>query len=399
LASESGLYERYREAVRGHALPLAFVDLDRLRLNASALVERAQGKPLRIATKSVRCVRLLRRVLQEFPAFRGLMCYTAAEAAWLADQGFDDLLVGYPTVEERDLTAAALRVARGRRIVLTVDDAEHVRCLDAVATGNKTVLSVCIDVDMSSSLPGLHFGVRRSPLVLPQSVVSLAETVRTRPSLRLDGILGYEAQIAGVPDAVSGHGLRNAVVRLLKRRSVREVAVRRASVVAALRDAGFDLGFVNGGGTGSLETTAADPSVTELTAGSGLFSPALFDGYAGFRHLPAAGFALAVTRFPAPGIYTCHGGGHVASGAAGPEKLPRPYLPEGAELLPLEGAGEVQTPVAYHGPVPLAVGEPIFFRHAKAGELCERFDRLLILEGLKVIDEAPSYRGEGKCFL
>ena len=170
-------------------------------------------------------------------------------------------------------------------------------------------------------------------------------------------------------------------------------------VVQVLEASGHALRFVNGGGTGSLESTREDPAVTELTAGSGFYAPCLFDGYRAFHHRPAVGFALPITRRPAPGIYTCHGGGYVASGAAGADRLPAPWLPEGARLLGTEGAGEVQTPVRYDGPLALRVGDPIFFRHAKAGELCERFDELLLIAGDVITARATTYRGDGKTFL
>lgn len=397
-SSDATRYETYREALRGRRLPLAFVDLDLVRANAAALTKRGRGKPIRLATKSIRCVALTRLALDEFPAFRGLMCFGAGEAAWLAGLGFDDLLVGYPTVEASDLEAAA-DAARGRRIAFVVDDLAQIEALAEAAARAGSALPVLVDVDMSSRFPGLRFGVYRSPLTSPGAVVALAREIAARPSLRFEGILAYEAQIAGVPDAVPGRGLRSRLVRFLKRRSRAEVSARRGAVVASLRRAGLAPRLVNGGGTGSLEFTAGDPEVTEVTAGSGLFSPGLFDDYASFRHLPAAGFAVPVTRLPAAGVFTCHGGGYVASGAAGRDKLPRPYLPEGASLLPLEGAGEVQTPIAYRGPVHLAIGDPVFLRHAKAGELCERFDRLALLSGGRVVDEVGTYRGDGKCFL
>jgi D-serine deaminase-like pyridoxal phosphate-dependent protein len=391
-------YEVYRGALRGLRLPVAFVDLDLLRANAAALGARSAGKPIRLATKSVRCVALLRLVLDEYPSFRGLMCYTAAEAAWLAGLGFDDILVGYPSLEPSELDAAAAASAE-RRILFVVDDERQLAPLTEAAQRHGATLPVCVDVDMSSSLPGLHFGVRRSPLTTPEAVVGLARQIASRPALRFAGLLAYEAQIAGVPDAVPGRGFRSRLVRFLKSRSRAEVAARRGAVVAALRHAGLAPQLVNGGGTGSLESTSAEPEVTEVTAGSGLFSPGLFDSYASFRHRPAAAFAVPLTRIPTTGVFTCHGGGYVASGAPGPDKLPRPYLPGGARLLPLEGAGEVQTPIAYSGPVRLTLGDPIFLRHAKAGELCEHFDRLVLLSGGRVVSEVPTYRGEGKCFL
>jgi len=392
-------YALYREALRRHHLPCAFVDVELFLRNVRDVAARAGGRPIRVASKSVRSVGLLRRVFEADPAYRGVMAYSAAEAVYLAECGFDDLLVAYPVTDAEELEAVARAVAGGRRITLTVDSLAHVERLEALAAGVDVRLALCLDVDMSSAFPGLHFGVRRSPVGGVAAALEVARAIARSSHLRLEGVLGYEAQIAGVRDAVPGQALKSAVVRWLKRRSKPEVHERRQAVVEALRREGIALRFVNGGGTGSLETTRDDPSVTELAAGSGFYSPALFDSYRGFRHLPAAGFALAITRCPAPGIFTCHGGGYVASGAAGRDKLPLPYLPQGARLLDNEGAGEVQTPVAYRGPERLAVGDPIFFRHAKAGELCERFATLALLCDGRVTDEVTTYRGDGRCFL
>jgi D-serine deaminase-like pyridoxal phosphate-dependent protein len=380
-------------------MPFAFVDLDLLDANAAGIVERARGKGVRIASKSLRSVPLLERIRGLHPAFRGVMCFSAAEAVFLSGRGLDDLLVAYPAWDEAAVASVCSELSRGRRIVLTIDCPEHVRRLGPLAKRSGTRLPVCLDVDMSSRLPGLHFGVRRSPVATVEQAVALAEAVRQEDSLVLDGMMGYEAQVAGLADDVPGQAVKSALVRWLKRRSVAEVSRRRAAIVRALTDRGHVLRFVNGGGTGSLETTAAEACVTEVTAGSGFYAPALFDGYRAFRHLPAAGFAIEITRRPAPGLYTCHGGGYVASGAAGPEKLPRPYLPPGARLLPAEGAGEVQTPIRYRGPERLELGDPVFLRHAKAGELCERFSTLLLVSQGRVVDEVATYRGDARCFL
>jgi D-serine deaminase-like pyridoxal phosphate-dependent protein len=260
------------------------------------------------------------------------------------------------------------------------------------------VQPLAIDLDMSSDFPGLHFGVFRSPIDGPGAALALAAEIARHPSLRLDGLMGYESQVAGLMDAVPGQGARNAVIRLLKRRSIPEVNERRRATVAALAAAGHALRFVNGGGTGSLESTREDSSVTELAAGSGLYVPTLFDHYRAFRGRPAAGFAVAVTRAPAPGVVTCAGGGYPASGPGGVDRLPRPWLPAGCALIATEGAGEVQTPVRVPAGVTLAPGDPLLFRHAKAGELCERFNELLLIEGGVVVDKVTTYRGDGRCF-
>jgi D-serine deaminase-like pyridoxal phosphate-dependent protein len=392
-------YAEYKQALAGLRLPAAYVDLDRFDANVMEVRRRAGSKRIRVASKSIRCVGLLRRVLGSDPAFQGVLCYSPWEAVFLSRKGLDDLLVAYPAWDEDALEAVVEEVARGKILALTIDSIDHVRRIAAVASGHGVSLPVCLDVDMSSSYPGLRFGVWRSPVGGVDQALAVAAEVEAHPSLKLEGVMGYEAQLSGVPDRLAGQPLRGAVVRLLKARSERVVARRRAEVVEALQARGHGLRLVNGGGTGCLESTREEACVTEVTAGSAFFAPALFDGYRRFRHLPAAGFAVEVTRRPAPGIYTCAGGGYVASGAAGRDKLPRPYLPEGARLVRQEGAGEVQTPVRYLGPERVGLGDPVFFRHAKAGELCEHFTELLLLANGMVADEAATYRGEGQCFL
>ena len=391
-------YDFYKNALAGHRLPAAFIDLDALDANLADLRARAGRLPIRLVTKSVRSVAILRRVLASGAPFRGLMCYSPAEAAWLASQGFDDLLVAYPSVEPTDLRAVAAQLRAGRTIVLMVDSAAQVQRIAAIAKLEGVVQPLAIDLDMSSDFPGLHFGVFRSPVNGPDAALALAAEIARHPSLRLDGLMGYESQIAGLMDEVPGQGAKNAVIRLLKRRSIPEVNERRRATVAALAAAGHTLRFVNGGGTGSFESTRNDSSVTELAAGSGLYVPTLFDHYRAFRGRPAAGFAVAVTRAPAPGIVTCAGGGYPASGPGGADRMPKPWLPEGCTLVATEGAGEVQTPVRVPAGVALAPGDPLLFRHAKAGELCERFNELLLIEGGAVVDKVATYRGDGKCF-
>ena len=391
-------YDHYRRALAGRPLPAAFVDLDALDANLADLRRRAGDLPIRLVTKSVRCVAILRRALASSPQFQGLMCYSPAEAAWLASLGFDDLLVAYPSVEPDDLRAVAAQVRAGRSITLMVDSAAQVQRIAQLAQAEGVVQPLAIDLDMSSDFPGLHFGVLRSPVDGPGAALALAGEIARHASLRLDGLMGYESQVAGLMDDVPGQAIRSAVIRLLKRRSIPEINERRRATVAALQAAGHALRLVNGGGTGSFESTRRDASVTELAAGSGLYAPALFDHYRAFQARPAAGFAVAVTRAPRPGVVTCAGGGYPASGPGGADRMPRPWLPAGCALVGTEGAGEVQTPVRLPAGVSLAPGDPLLFRHAKAGELCERFNELLLVRGGAVVDCVATYRGDGKCF-
>jgi D-serine deaminase-like pyridoxal phosphate-dependent protein len=391
-------YAYYRRALSGERLPAAFVDLEVFHANLELLRRRAGGMPIRLVTKSIRSVGILRRILDAGTAFQGLLCYSVGEAAWLGAQGFDDLVVAYPSVEPSEVRAAAAQIRAGRSITLMVDGPEQVKMLSSLAQSENVTLPVAIDLDMSSDYPGMRFGVFRSPVNGPQDAVALAGEIAIRPGLRLEGLMGYEGQIAGLMDDVPGQGVKNRVVRFLKRKSIAEVTRRRVETVAALQRAGHRLRFVNGGGTGSFESTRLDTSVTELAAGSGLYVPTLFDHYSAFRAQPAAGFALCVTRVPKPGIVTCAGGGYCASGPAGKNRLPQPWWPAGCSLLDNEGAGEVQTPVKVPDGEHLRVGDPIIFRHAKAGELCERFDTLLLIERGHIVDRVKTYRGDGQCF-
>ncbi|MEM9189774.1 MAG: alanine racemase, partial [Myxococcota bacterium] len=210
-------YARYCEAVAGRRLPLAYVDLPLLDQNVDALAKRAQGLPVRVASKSIRCVPLLKRILRH-PGFSGVMCYSAAEAAALVDEGLDDLLVAYPTLDEADLHSVIERIAGGARVILMVDDVDQVRRTAALAGSQPIELG--LDVDMSLALPGLHFGVRRSPVTSVAAALRVARAIADQPSLRLSTVMGYEAQIAGVPDARPQQAFVNRAIRLLKRRSI-----------------------------------------------------------------------------------------------------------------------------------------------------------------------------------
>jgi D-serine deaminase-like pyridoxal phosphate-dependent protein len=395
-------HERYERIFEEVEAPFAFVDLDAMWANAEAMLGRAGGKPIRVASKSIRCRPLLEEILRRDPGFAGLMTFTLPETLWLAEHGFDDLLLAYPTADMKALEELALRSAADpdRAPIVPVDCVEHLDAIQSVLGADATPVRVCIDIDAGWWWLGgrVKVGPKRSPLRTPEQVVGLAREIERRPQIELDALLAYEGQIAGVPDQPPGSRLRGALIRFMQRRSGKELAGRRAAIVAALGEF-VELEVVNGGGTGSLELTGAEDVVTELTAGSGFYAPALFDHYSRFSLTPAAGFALPIVRKPSPEVATALGGGYLASGSADAARLPSPWLPAGLELDPEEGAGEVQTPLLGAAAAGLAIGDRAYLRHAKAGELCERFDRLHLVEGDRIVDVVPTYRGEGKTFL
>ena len=355
-------FERYTAALAAlpadeRSRPLGLLDLDAFRANAAALHARAGAVPVRVASKSVRIRRAITEALDQ-PGFAGIMAYSLTEALWWVESGRTDVLVAYPTTDEAALTAW-------------------------------------------QPLRRLRVGALRSAVRTPEQARALAERITRTPGLRLSGLLAYEGQVAGVPE---GSGPRAAAIRLVKSRSIRDLSSRRPAIVAAVRAAaraaGADLDFVNGGGTGSVESTVAEGAVTEIGAGSGLMGPASFDGFRGLGLRPASFFTRPVVRRPAADVVTVAGGGWIASGVPGADRSPTVAWPAGLSYSSQEGAGEVQTPLRGRAAAGLRLGDPVFFRHAKAGEPAEHLHAVAVYSRGEdaIVDLWPTYRGEGRMF-
>ncbi|NUR08637.1 MAG: amino acid deaminase/aldolase [Nocardioidaceae bacterium] len=373
--------------------PTYVVDLDSFDANAADLARRAGGTPVRVASKSLRVPALVERALAT-DGFHGVLAYNLREALWLCEQGIsDDVVMGYPSVDETALRALTGSDAALAGVTLMIDDVAHLDLVDRVRASTGEV-RLAIDVDAGLRLGPAHLGPKRSPLYDAADVVELALEIEKRDGFRLVGVMTYEGQVAGVPDEVPHERVRSAVVRRIKSASLSQLSDRRAEIASALHEVA-ELEFWNAGGTGSIEASAADPAVTEVTAGSGLLVPALFDHYRSFRPLPAAYFGLRVVRRPSGTVATVAGGGLVASGPSGTDRSPVPWAPPGLTLTELEGAGEVQTPLTGPGASALLVGEMVWFRHAKSGEVAEHTQEAHLLAGNEIVDVVPTYRGTG----
>ncbi len=400
--SPEGRLARYEAAFADLDAPFAFVDLDAFWANAADMARRAAGKPIRVASKSVRCRGVLRAVLDRAEGYSGLLTYTLAETLWLADHGFENLLLAYPSTDRASLRGLAQRTALAPDTapVLMVDSAAHLDLAEAAIGARAAPLRVCMDFDASYWLAGgrLRIGPKRTAVHTAAQARALAQEIARRPAFELVALMSYEGHIAGVGDRPPGSRLRAAAIARMQRASYAELRERRAEAIAAVREVAA-LELVNAGGTGDLHLIADEPAITEGSAGSGLYAPALFDSYSAFTLAPAAMFALPVSRRPGPRTVTALGGGYLASGAGAKDRMPRPYLPPGLRLDSMEGAGEVQTPLHGAAAARLELGANVYFRHVKAGELCEHFDRLHLVSGSHIVDELPTYRGEGRTFL
>jgi D-serine deaminase-like pyridoxal phosphate-dependent protein len=397
------LHARYEAIFADVPGPFAFVDLEALRANSRLMLAQAGELPIRIASKSIRSTAMLKRVADLDERWRGVLAYTAREALHLHEAGFEDIIVAYPTVDREAIAEIALIAAEdpSRAPALMVDEEAHLDLIEATPGFGKSSVPVVIDLD-TSWWPGngriARIGSKRSPIRTPEKAGAFAAQIAERPGLHLRGVMAYEAQIAGVGDAPGGKPLRAAAIRSMQARSCEELRERLPRLIAAIRGAAGEPEVVNCGGTGSLARSRQMGVATELTAGSGFYAPALFDSYRSLELTPAAFFCLPVVRRPHPGVITAGSGGFIASGAPGPDRLPLPYLPRGLGYDSSEAAGEVQTPLVGAAARELRVGDRVYMRHAKAGELCERFDSLFLVEGDRVVDEVATYRGEGKTF-
>lgn len=386
--------------------PVLALDLGALEYNIADLRRRAAGVPIRVASKSLRIRSVIEDVLSR-AGYAGVLAYDVAEARWLATEaGIGDVLLGYPSVRRTALTELLDDDVALERVTLLIDDPAQLDVIDAVAApGRRAAVRVAIDLDASLRLLGgrVHLGVRRSPVHDLAQIRALARTIAGREGFALVGVMSYEAQVAGVGNDVPGKTLMNAAVRAMQAASMAELRRRRGKAIAAVREYA-DLEFVNAGGTGSLEETAKDAAVTDIAVGSGLLGGHLFDNYRRFQPAPALAFGLDVVRRPGPEHVTCAGGGWIASGPPAPDRLPKPVWPQGLRYVDTEAAGEVQTPLHGPGVTSLAVGDRVWFRHTKSGEVCERAERVALIErdsdgATEVVDVVPTYRGEGKCFL
>ncbi len=398
-------YEAMRKMLAGRDLPAVLVNMNCLDHNILQVRKVAEkyGKNIRIASKSIRVPYLLTYILENGGShFKGIMCYSVKEAAYLYSLGFDDLLVAYPTSSATDLDIYYRLRQEKADVSLMVDSREQVdlvlSCWSSKQERGAEQAKICIDADMSFRPLGLHLGVYRSSVLSLSAFEALLDYLLSAEDLKVSGIMGYEAQIAGMGEQNPFSPLLNPVKKVIKKLSVKDVSRKRALMAELIEKKGLKPDFFNGGGSGSLSTTSAEPWISEVTVGSGFLQSHLFDYYPGNENKPALSFALQVDRIPGKALLTCKSGGFIASGESGPDKAPVPFLPEELSIVKNEGFGEVQTPIKLPRNLKLEIGDPVFFRPAKAGEIAERFTHYSLIRDNKIEKDVETYRGFGHCF-
>ena len=398
-------YKKLRELLAKESLPAMVVNLDYLDKNILSVSENIDkyDKNIRIATKSIRVPDIIRYIQKKGGnKFNSLMCFSMEEAQFLSSLGFDDLLIAYPTFSFNDIEIFFSLTQDGKNVILMVDCLEHIKSIEKFwarfSTENTFKAKICIDIDMSWRPARLHLGVYRSPIRSLDDFKSLLESIRKIEYLELAGVMGYEAQVAGMGECNPFSKMLNPIKKYIKYRSVKDVKNKRQQIDEHLKSNECTVDFYNGGGTGSLLSTAKEPWISEVTVGSGFLQSHLFDYYKNNISEPAFCFALQVTRKPEEGFMTCKSGGFIASGETSLDKSPIPFLPRGMKMVGNEGFGEVQTPVKYTGKEKIQLGDPLFFRPAKAGEIAEHFKEYILVRNNQIVDRIPTYRGLGLCF-
>ena len=423
----STLFDEFNRVLRSnnedqdlHHLPAVLVDLNAFDRNISFIRDQMLLHPhitVRVASKSIRIPFLLERVLTSGAPYKGLMCFAVEEAEFLANLGFDDFLIAYPSQQKLDYAILRnLHEIKKKTVSIVVDDLRSIEELNRYMNGISKPFPVILEFDASfRALNGwLHVGARRSPIRTLEHLVNMIESIQNFSSVQLIGLMVYESHIAGIGDLNPANGYLNLIIRFLKYLSIPKLQKIHQNLSQICRK--YDLKILNGGGTGSFMSVLEENAVlSEVTIGSGFFQPHLFDHYQqnqmmiekyGSTFTPSCYFALPIVRISDPDQWiTCSGGGYVASGRPGWDKVPIPVYPIGLTLNDSEGTGEVQTPLTINPKRRLQIMNQIqndrivYFRHAKGGELSERFNHFLLIRDGELVEIAKTYRGYGKCFL
>ena len=210
-------YNYYKEIFKNKQMPFAFVDMDLFNKNTEDIIKRVEGKKIRIASKSIRCADLIKKILASNSIFQGVMCYHPLEAIYLSENGLDNLLIAYPVFHEPQIVAICNEIKKGKLLIAMVDLPEHAEKLNLIAEKENCILPICMDIDMSHDYGFLNFGVRRSTISTTQHALELFSQIKKLKNLRLDGVMGYEAQIAGVGD-LTGNSIKNFIISILKKK-------------------------------------------------------------------------------------------------------------------------------------------------------------------------------------
>lgn len=209
--------------------PFAWLDLDALDANIQYVQEQCGNQQIRIATKSVRSIDVIRYIQERIANCSGFMAFTASETAYLLEQGFDNILIGYPVYEEKAIEQISHFIKQGRKVLFMVDNVVQANLLQKIAAEQSVTFEVCIDINVSTDYKLLYYGTKRSPIDSVDKLKQLTDQIKKLPNIKISACMAYDAQIAGVTDATSNF-LKDVLVRGLKKHSLKKItSLRKAS--------------------------------------------------------------------------------------------------------------------------------------------------------------------------
>ncbi|SEQ99494.1 D-serine deaminase, pyridoxal phosphate-dependent [Solimonas aquatica] len=368
--------ERYAAlagALHKQRLPAALLCLERLEARAAQLLREAGDLPLRLLSSSLRCLPMLRHLLDLDPRWQGLLCHDPREAIWLAAQGLDDIVLSQPTLDPVQLRAIAHQATLGRRISLAIDDPLQIDAAEDAARELGCRLELMLDLHLGSPRAGQP---QLSALREPTQAVRLAKRIGASNGLvHLRGVLAH--RFAGDAQRLQP-GLAGLAQRKRLERQQSLGIRRREAFLAALHDVGFEPELM----LGALHPESGAErarGLTQLCVGDALLRGSNDE-------LPPLLLALPVLRCAGDAQRVCHGGG-----------LPlQVQLPGGVSLLRSVADGPVLRLDTGTRPT---LGEPVFFSSQDTLALLERSEQLLVVREQQLVDRWPTYRGQQQLFL
>lgn len=314
--------------------PALIVDLDVMDRNIERIAAacRAAGVNWRPHTKGQKVPAIARRLLAA--GARGITVAKLGEAEVMAAAGIDDIMIANQIAGAKKI-ARLVALRKRCDVIVAVDDADNVAALGAAARDAGVRLRVVIEVNIGLNRAGVEPG---------EPCLALAQVIQRQPGLAFAGVMSWEGHAAPIKDTAE------------KAQAVRAAVAKLVGSAALCGDAGLPVEIVSCGGTGTYRLSVAQPGVTEIQAGGGIFCDIQYRKNYGIEHPYAMTIMTTVTSRPNPTRIVCDAGKKAMSGDTA---LPEPLgvgAVKSVRLSAEHGTIELEAPNTS-----LRVGDPLEF--------------------------------------
>jgi D-serine deaminase-like pyridoxal phosphate-dependent protein len=302
--------------------PALMVDLDALEANIARIATacRQSGINWRPHTKGIKVPQIARKLIDAGAI--GITCAKLGEAEVMAAYGFSDILIANQIVGPLKI-ARLVALRRKSDVMVAVDNRDNVAAIAEAARGAGVTIRAVIEVNMGMNRAGVEPGA---------DCLALARFIAALKGVAFAGLMGWEGQTAGIPDPTD------------KATAVTAAVASIVQSAAMCREAGLPVNIVSCGGTGNYWISAAQPGITEIQAGGGVFCDVHYAKDFGVAHPCALTIMTTVTSRPTPGRIICDAGKKtMSSDAAVPEPIGLGPV-RSARLSAEHGAVELETP-------------------------------------------------------